>query len=36
LKDESHYGAALVGQRQVKRLLRAAGKLVDAATEAVG
>jgi hypothetical protein len=36
LKDESHYGAALVGQQQVKRLLRAAGKLVDAATQAVG
>ena len=36
LKDQSHYGVSLLEPAQVRRLLRAAGHLVEAAASAVG
>lgn len=36
LKDDSHYGTMMIGANELRRLLRAAEKLVVAASEAVG
>jgi hypothetical protein len=36
LKDQSHYGTALLGRSEVRRLIRQTQKLLDDATEVVG
>lgn len=36
IKDEAHYGATMLGREEVRRLMRAATTLVDAASEVTG